>query len=54
VGSKIVPVLAVVDLEELAQDGGVHPILREQAATLLGLPRPRRPAAKIDESATRS
>jgi hypothetical protein len=42
VGSKIVPLLAAVDLQEVVDDGSVHPLLREQAARLLGLPRPRR------------
>lgn len=42
VGTKIVPLLAVVDLEELHHSASVHPLLREQAARLLGLPRPRR------------
>jgi hypothetical protein len=53
VGNKIVPVLAVVDLEELAQDHAVHPSLREQAARLLGLPRPKRMPRPPDEDAQR-
>jgi hypothetical protein len=35
VGAKIVPLLNVTDLEELAADASVHPSLREQAARLL-------------------
>lgn len=34
-GTKIVPLLAAADLEELASAGSVHPGLREQAARLL-------------------
>ncbi|MBX7115749.1 MAG: hypothetical protein K1X64_15580 [Myxococcaceae bacterium] len=37
VASKIVPLLSVPDLNELANDGGVHPSLREQARALLAL-----------------
>jgi len=35
VGAKIVPLLNVMDLAELAGDSSVHPSLREQAARLL-------------------
>lgn len=35
VGAKIVPLLNVTDLAELAGDSSVHPALREQAARLL-------------------
>lgn len=35
VGAKIVPLLNVTDLDELAADASVHPSLREQAARLL-------------------
>lgn len=35
VGAKIVPLLQRLDLEQLREDGSVHPSLREQAARLL-------------------
>jgi len=35
VGAKILPLLSVADLKELARDNGVHPALREQAKALL-------------------
>lgn len=35
VGSKIVPLLSLADLKELARDNGVHHALREQAKALL-------------------
>jgi hypothetical protein len=47
IGSKIVPLLARVDLEEMVADGSVHPSLRAQAQGLLRddpgepVPRPR-------------
>jgi hypothetical protein len=51
VASKIVPLLAVPDLELLHAAASLHPLLREQAARLLGLPRPRRvPPALADET----
>jgi hypothetical protein len=37
VGSKIVPLLAQAELEELVVDPGVHPALKEQAGRLLTL-----------------
>jgi hypothetical protein len=37
VGAKLVPLLTKADLVELRDDGGVHPVLREQAARLLAV-----------------
>ena len=41
VGVKIIPLLKSTDLEELARDAGLHPVLRAQALLLLrGPPQP--------------
>lgn len=37
VGARVVPLLTRADLQELRGDTGLHPVLREQAARLLGL-----------------
>lgn len=42
VGAKIVPLLQGTDLRQLAQDGAVHPSLRDQARRLLEGPPPPR------------
>lgn len=51
VGAKIVPLLNVTDLEELAANATVHPALRDQATLLLAEGRPRLaiPDSPLDE-----
>jgi hypothetical protein len=40
VGARIIPLLTRADLKDLEADSSLHPSLKEQARTLLGLARP--------------